>query len=160
MEKAFFWFEVEVVKLGDFEDVVDCASMIVHVCASGDPNVVHINSDSRAKGFVFEDGVTIDVVHHGLEGRWRISESEIHNCRFEESISGFECHFLLVSFADTYVVVPPSNIKLCVDMCVAKIADEIRDQGKGVLIPNGEGVDFVIILYWLQFAIFFADEEE
>ncbi len=70
MEQAFFWFEVEVMKLGDFEDVVDCASMIVHVCAGGDSNVIHIDADSHAEGFVFENDIVIDVVHHGLEGRW------------------------------------------------------------------------------------------
>ncbi len=61
---------------------------------------------------------------------------------------------------DAYVVVPPSDIKLCVDMCITEIADEIRNQGKGVLIANGKGVDFVIVLYWSQFAVLFADKEE
>ncbi len=70
MEKAFFGFEIEVVKLGDFEDVVDRVLMIVHVCMGGDSNVVHVDSNSCTEGFVLENGVTIDVVHHGLEGRW------------------------------------------------------------------------------------------
>ena len=132
MEKAFFWFEVKVVKLGNFEDVVDCALMIVHVCAGGNSNVVHVNSDSCAEGFVLENDVAINVVHHGLEGRWRIGESEVHNRRFEKSISGFKCCFLLVSFADAYIVVPPSDVKLCVDMCVAEIVDKIRSREEDI----------------------------
>ena len=160
MEKAFFWFEVEVMKLGDFEDVVDGVSMIVHGRAGGDPNVVHVDSDSRAEGFMLENDVAIDVVHHGLEGRWRIGESKIHNRRFEKSISGFKCCFLFIPFADTYIVVPPSDVKLCVDVCVTEIADEIHNQGKRILISNGKGVDFAIILDWSQFTVLFADKEE
>jgi len=70
MEEAFFWFEVEVMELGDLEDVMDCASVIIHVCTGSDANVVHVDSDSCAEWFVFEDDVAIDIVHHGLEGCW------------------------------------------------------------------------------------------
>ncbi len=70
MEKALLRFEIEVMELGDFEDVVDGMLMIFHVCASGDPNVVHVDSDSRAEGFMLENDVAIDVVHHGLESCW------------------------------------------------------------------------------------------
>ncbi len=160
MEKALLQFKIEVVELGDFEDVVDCVLMVVHICVGSDPNVVHVDSDSHAEGFMLENDVVINVVHHGLEGRWRIGESEVHNRRFEKSISGFKCCFLLVPFADAYVVVPPSDVKLCVNMCVAEIADEICDQGERILISNGNGIDFAIILYWLQLAVLFADEEE
>ncbi len=104
-----------------------CALVIVHVCTGGNSNIVHINSDSRAEWFVLEDNVSIYVVHHRLESCWRIGEPEIHDCRFEESVSGFKRRFLLVSFVDTYIVVPPSDVKFGIDMCVAEIVDEVRD---------------------------------
>ncbi len=160
MEEAFFWFEVEVVKLGNFEDILDCASMIVHICTGGDSNVVHVDLDGCAKGFMFEDDVVINVVHHGLESRWGIGKSEVHDCRFKEPVSGFKCRFLLVSFANADVVVPPLDVKLRVDMCVTEIADKICDQGKGILVANGDGVDFAVVLYQSQFAVFLANKEE
>ncbi len=160
MEKALLRFEIEVVELGDFEDVVDSALMIVHICAGGDPNVVHVDSDGRAEGFMLENDVAIDVVHHGLKGRWQIGESEVHDGWFKKSISGFKRCLLLVSFTDAYVVVPPSDVELCVDMCITKIADKICNQGKRVLVSDSNGIDLAIILYWSQLAVFFVDEEE
>ena len=127
MEKTFLRFEIEVVQLGDFENIMDCALMIGHICTGGDSNVVHIDSNSRAEGFVFEDSVTVNVVHHSLEGCWRISESEIHDCRFEKPVSGFERCFPFISLADPDIVIPPSDVELRVNMRVAKIADEICD---------------------------------
>jgi len=70
MEEAFLWFEVEIVKLGDFKDVMNRALMIIYVCTGGDPDIVHIDTDSCTKGLMLENGVAIDVVHHGLKGRW------------------------------------------------------------------------------------------
>src|SRR6266702_2074811 len=110
MEQAFLRFEVKVVELGNFEDVVNCVLMISHVGTSGDSDVVHVDSDGCTEWFVFENDVSVYVVHHGLEGRWRISESEVHDCRCEKSVSGFKCCFLLVSFTDANVVVPPSDV--------------------------------------------------
>ena len=54
---------------------------------------------------------------------------------------------MLVSFADAYVIVPPAYIELCVDVCVAEVADEVRNEGERVLVPNRKGVDLSVILY-------------
>src|SRR6266702_547156 len=160
MEEAFLQFEVEVMKLGYLKDVVDRVPVIVQICLGRDSNVVHVDPNSCAKGFMFEDDVTVDVVHHGLEGRWRIGESEIHDRGFEKSISGFERCFLLVSLANAYIVVPPSNIELHIDVCIAEIVDKICDQGKGVLVSNGDSVDLSVVLYRSHFTVLFADKEE
>src|SRR6266702_6066986 len=125
MKEALLRFEVEVVELGDFEDIMNHVMVIVYVCASGNPNVVHVYPNSCAEGFMFEDNVPIDVVHHGLESRWQVGESEIHDCRFKKSVSGFKRRFLLVSFANAYIVVPPSDIKLRIDVGIAEVTDEI-----------------------------------
>src|SRR6266702_7578965 len=70
VKETFLRLEIEVGQLSDCEDVVDCSLMIGHVCTGSDPNVVHVDSNCRAKGFMFEDSVAVDVVHHSLEGCW------------------------------------------------------------------------------------------
>ena len=97
---------------------------------------------------MLENDVVVDVVHHCLKCCWRIGESEVHDRRLEKSISGFKRCLLFISFANAYIVVPPSNIKFCVDVCVAEVTDKVCNQGEGILISNGKGVDFTIILYW------------
>src|SRR6266702_511894 len=97
-------------KLGNFEDVINCATVVIKCGASSDSNVVHIDADCCSKGFVLENDVPVDKVHHGLERRWRVGKSEVHDCGFEKSISGFKCHFLFIPFADPYVVIAPSDI--------------------------------------------------
>ncbi len=70
MEKTFLRFEIEIMKLGNLEDVVDRMSMVIYVSAGGDSNVIHINSDGGTERFMLEDNIAIDVVHHGLECCW------------------------------------------------------------------------------------------
>ena len=114
----------------------------------------------RPKWFMLDDDVAVDVVHHSLEGHWRVCESEIHDCGFEKTVSGFKCCFLFITFVDAYIVIPPSDVELCVYVCIAEIADEIRDERKGVLISNRECVDLSVVLHGLQFAVLFFDEEK
>ena|SRR6266571_3468779 len=127
MEEAFLWFEVKVMELCNFENIVNGVFMIFKVGMSGDSDVVHINSDRCPKGFVFENDVPIDVVHHSLECCWRIGESKIHDGGFEESVSGFKRCFLLVSFTDAYIVIPPSDVKFHIYVRIAEVAYEIGD---------------------------------
>ncbi len=160
MKEAFLRFEVEVVELGHAENVRDCASVIVKISAGGDTDVVHVDTDSGPKWFMLDDNVTVNVVHHSLEGRWQVRKSEIHDCGFEKTISGFKCRFLFIALADVYIVIPPSDVELCVYVCVAEVVDEICDERKGVLISNRECVDLSVVLHGLQFAVLFLDEEK
>ncbi len=70
MEEAFLWFEIQVMELGDPENVVDSPLMIVKIGASSDTNVVHIDANGCSKWFVLENDITVYVVHHGLESCW------------------------------------------------------------------------------------------
>ncbi len=45
-------------------------------------------------------------------------------------------------------------------MHVAQIADEIGNEQEGILVMHSDGIDFPVVLYWSQLAVFFADEEE
>ena len=127
MKEAFFQFKIEVVELGNLEDVVNCVSVVIKGGASGDSDVVHVDTDCCPKGFVFEDDVPVYIVHHGLECRWRIGEPEVHDSGFEEPVSGFKCGFLLVSFMNLYVVIPPSDIELHVYVCVTEVSNKVRN---------------------------------
>ncbi len=119
MEKALFRFEVEIMKLCDAENIVNGVLMVSEVGTGSNTNVVHVYADRRTERFVFENDVTVDKVHHSLKRRRRIGESKIHHCRFEKSVSGFKGGFLLVSFADPYVIVTPSYVEFGIDVCIA-----------------------------------------
>jgi len=148
MEKALLWFEIEVVGDGNLKDVTYCSDMIRHVSVGCNTNVVHVDTDCGTEGFVFENDITVDVVHHGLEGCQQICESEVHDRRFEQPIFGFKCCLGFVSFSDTYVVVSPSYVQLGVNMCITQITYEIRDKGKWILVSHCEGIDLSVVLYW------------
>src|SRR6266702_286420 len=134
--------------------------MVGEISVGGDADVGHVDADGGPKWFMLEDDVVVDVVHHGLEGRWRVCKSEIHNRGFEKTVSGFQCCFLLVTFVDAHIVIPPSDVELCINVCIAEVANEICDERKGVLISNREGVNLSIVLYGLQLAILFLDKEK
>ena len=76
---------------------------------------------------MFENGVAVDEVHHSLERRWRVGESEIHDRRFKKSVSGFKCGLFLVSFTNTHVIVSPPYVEFGIDMRIAEIVNEICD---------------------------------
>ena len=160
MDEALFWFEVEVMKFRYFENIVNRAFVVIEVGASGDPDVIHINPDCRSKGFVFEDNVLVNIVHHGLEGCWRVGESEVHDCRFEKSISCFKRHFRFVTFADAHIVVPPLDVELCVYVRIAEIMNEIHNKRKRILVSDRNGINFSIVLYQSHLAVLFANEEK
>jgi len=157
---AFFRFEVKVMELCYFEDIVDCPYVIVKVGSSCDTDVIHIDMDCRPQGFMFEDDIAIDVVHHCLERCWRICESKIHHRRLEKSISHFECSFLFVTFPDTHVVVPPLNVEFGIYMHIAEVSYKVGDQQEGVLVVYSDGVDLSVVLHQSQFSVLFANEEK
>src|SRR6266702_1391828 len=95
------------------------AVMIREIGTRSDTDVIHVNSYCGPEWFVFEDDVMIDEVHHRLKSRWGVGETEIHHGRFEKPISGLKGCLVFVSFANTYIVVPPPYVATCVDMRIA-----------------------------------------
>ena len=53
-----------------------------------------------------------DVVDHGLECHWAVSESKEHDEGFEEAVIGVKDCFPLITFLDSYIVVPLPYIQL------------------------------------------------
>src|SRR5258707_8726953 len=99
-------------------------------------------------------------VHHHLEGCWGVSESKEHNCQFEESFRGQECHFRFIAWFDTYVVVPPSNVKFCEEGTSTQSINCLGNKGGDITIPLGPLVYRLIVLDGLELSIFLLDEEE
>ncbi len=69
--------------MGHSEDIANSCGVVPHGSTCGDANVVHIDANGGAKGFVFKDDIAIDVVHHCLEGSWGVRKSKVHNSWFE-----------------------------------------------------------------------------
>ena len=146
--------------LGHLEYVAYSGDVVCHSGAGGDTNVVHIYANSGAAYLMLGDYVAVDVVHHGLEGCWRVCEAKVHDHWFEEAVFGLECCFVFVSFSNTYVIVSPSYIQFSVDMCIAQVMYELRYKGEWILVVYGEGVDLSVILYQSQLAVLLSYEEE
>jgi len=72
VEEALLRFEIKIVELCNFEDVVNRSAVVIKVGSSGDADVIHVYVDRCSKGFMFEDDVTVYVVHHSLECRRQI----------------------------------------------------------------------------------------
>ena len=117
MEDTFGEFEKEGVQLHNLEDVSDSGGV---GCKGrgfgGNGDVVHVSSNDGAKGFVFDDSVMVNGIHHGLEGGRRVSEAKEHNHWFVKSVTSFEGSLPFVTFIDTDVVVPPLDIQFGVDV--------------------------------------------
>ncbi len=125
MEHALLRFEVEVMVEHNLEYVMDCCCMSIHVGACCNPYVIHVHLYSGPLEFVFENDISEDIVHHGLEHHQGISKSKVHNSGFKESIPCFESHFPFISFLYVYVVIPPSDVQFCVDMGVTEVSYEV-----------------------------------
>ena len=54
---------------------------------------------------------------------------------------------MFVARFDADIVVPPPNVKFCVDVCSTEVGNEVRNEGQGVLIADGMVVDSSVVLY-------------
>src|SRR6266702_6413073 len=125
MERALLGFELKVVIERDLEDVSNHGSMSIHVSTHCNADVVHVYPYGGSSEFVFENGISEDVVHHSLKRRQGVGKSKVHDCGFEESVPCFKHCLSLVSLFDTYVVVSPPNIQLCIYMRIAEVSYEV-----------------------------------
>ena len=76
-----------------------------------DENIIEIDNNMSIIDKVLED-----VVHEVLERRRRIGKAEEHDSWFVESAISPKSCFPFIAFFDAYVVVPPSDIKLCEEL--------------------------------------------
>ena len=120
-----------------------------------DEEIIHIDDKPS-----FSNHVVEGVIHEALEGSGGVGEPEEHYGRFKESFMGNEGCFRLVTILDSYVVVPPSDIKLGEDLGILQLVYEVGDEGKRVGIANGVFVNVAVVLAGAESAILLLDEEE
>jgi len=94
-----------------------------------------------------------------LEGSGTVGHSEEHHKRFEEAAISMEGCLLFVSGLDTYIIETPSDIKLCEVLGSVKLEDELGDEGEGVPVLNGYGIQHTIVLDQLERTMFLFNEE-
>src|ERR1700685_2626882 len=95
-----------------------CHSVMFFHCLCKDEDVIQVDTDH-----VFSDEVLEDVVHHGLEGGWAVSETEEHHQWFEKPSVGVECSLPFITFLDTDIILPPADIELGEVVCTPKTID-------------------------------------
>ena len=94
-----------------------------------------------------------------MEDGGTVGHSEEHYKGFKEAAIGTEGCFLFISRLDSYVIETPLDIKLCEVLGSAELGDEFRDEGEGVPVLDGYGVQRVIVLDQPKQTILLFNEE-
>jgi len=111
------------------------------LCPCKDQNVVQVHYHNP---FGYEGPE--DVVHHSLEGGGTVGHSKEHYKGFEEATIGTESCLPFISRLDTYIIETLLDIKLCEVLGSAELGDRFGDEGEGVPVLDGYGVQRAIIL--------------
>ena len=120
-----------------------------------DPQVIHIDFEPT-----FSDHVSKDMIHECLKSRRSVAEAKEHYGGFKEAERSDECRFPLVFLPDANVVIAPSNIELGEQCGVLHIIDQLRDEGKGIPIVDGVGVEISIVLARSQGSVLLGHKEK
>ena len=123
-------------------------------------NVVHVNPDCGPPDFVLLYRLSVEGVHHRLEGGWGVREAEEHDGGFVEASPRFESGLMLIPLFYSDVIVSPSDVQLCVDIGSPQVANKRGDEGERVLVTHRPFVNFSVVLYRSQLPILLLDEEE
>jgi hypothetical protein len=161
-EGTFFWIEVKVVFVESVKDLLDqevvagdmfilCLSLFLS-CVNG--YVIHVNCDASSINEILEYGV-----HHSLKGGRRIGQAKEHYCRFKESFICDEGHLPPVFFFDKHLIVPPFDIHPSEQGAASQSVDWLGDEREWVVVLDGPGVHWSVVLNWPQFSVFLLNEE-
>jgi len=100
-----------------------------------------------------------DVIHHSLEGSRTVGHSKEHHERFEEATVGAEGHLPFISRLDTYIIEIPLDVKFCEVLSSTELGDKFGDEGEGISVLNGYGIQHTIVLDQPEQTIFLFNEE-
>ena len=106
-----------------------------------DSHVIHVDLKPLLRKHICED-----VVHEGLEGGGSVAEPKEHDSGFEESHGGDESGLPLIFFSDVNVVISPTNVKFGEQGGFFHVVNEFGDQGEGIGVSDGVGVQVVVVL--------------
>ena len=106
-----------------------------------DSHVIHVDFKPLLREHICED-----VVHKGLKGGGSVTESKEHDSGFKESHGGDESGFPLIFLSDANVVISPTNVEFGEQGGFFHVVNELRDQGEGIGISDGVGVQVAVVL--------------
>ena len=149
LEDTLCCLKIEIVVLQALKNTSDCVTVLLHRSRE-DQNVVHVHDNDT-----FHDQVLEDLVHHCLESRRGVSETEEHDEGFEKAAIGTKRCLPLVTFLDPDVLITPADIDLREDSCVLEFVDDFADERERVRVLDRAGVKVSIMLDRLQTAILF-----
>src|SRR3979490_739321 len=94
-----------------------------------DKNVVKIDGDDTLGDKVLED-----LVHHRLEGRRAVCQSEVHHERFEQTAISSKRRFPFITFFYPHVVIPQADVELGEVLRAFKSVDEVVNEREGIAV--------------------------
>jgi len=94
-----------------------------------------------------------------LEGGGTVGHSKEHHKRFKEAMIGAEGYLPFISGLDTYVIETPLDVKLCEVLGSTELGDDFGDEGEGVPVLDGYGIQCVIVLDQPEQTILLFNEE-
>jgi len=94
-----------------------------------------------------------------LEGGRTVGHPKEYYEGFEEAAIGTEGCLSFVSRLDSYVIETPSDVKLGEVLGSAELGDELGDEGEGVPVLDGCGIQRAIVLDQPERTILLFNEE-
>src|SRR3981189_1396758 len=137
-----------------FHDSVGDKVMFLQRCCK-DKNVVEIDGDNTLGDKVFKN-----LVHHRLEGRRAVGQSEVHHKRFKQTAISSKCRFPFIAFFYSHIVIPPVDVELGEVLRAFELVDEVVNEGKGIAIFSGDQVEHAIVLDKAKPSVLLFDEED
>src|SRR3981189_1888794 len=146
--------EVQLVLAETFHDHAgDKAMFLQHRCK--DKNVIEINGDNTLGDKVFEN-----LVHHRLEGRRAVGQSDVHHERFKQTMICSKRRFPFIAFFYPHIVIPPADVELGEVLRAFKSVNKVVNEGEGIAILSGDQVERAIVLYEAKLSVLLLDEED
>ena len=97
--------------------------------------------------------VTEYIIHHLLECTWTVTHTKEHDNGFIRSNGCDECSFPFITIFDMHIVVPSSEVHLCIYYALFELIDELGDQGQRVVILDGAFIEIPVIDHHVFLAI-------
>src|SRR3979490_500885 len=135
------------------DDAGDKAMFLQRRCK--DEDVVEINGDDTLGDEVFEN-----LIHHRLESRRAVGQSEVHHEWFKQTAISSERRFPFIAFFYPHIVIPPADVELGEVLRAFESVNEVVNERKGVAILSGDQVERAIVLDKAKPSVLLFDEED
>ncbi|KAF8810881.1 hypothetical protein BYT27DRAFT_7090891, partial [Phlegmacium glaucopus] len=93
-----------------------------------------------------------DVIHHGLESSRTVGEAKEHN-------QGSESRFPFIPFLHSDIVKTPLDVQLSEVFSAPELGNQFRNEGKWVLVFDGDCIESSIVLNKPKTSVFLFDKE-